>query len=197
MTAPLKVALVGAGGQVGPYLLEYLSEDPQLSLLGICRNAVTAGPLRLAGFKIECGEIADPAVAADLLGDCDVVANLAAGSGTSLAEARAQDQAVLRSLVRLSGRKKIIHFSSVGVYGTCLVEGRNTFQRPRPDWSYGKDKLRLEHYLRGLMRYSRHSVVTLRLGHVYGVSQWVSRWVLTTTSRSRIDCVSSSPASGP
>jgi hypothetical protein len=108
-----------------------------------------------------------------------VIVNCAAASMTATArQAREQDQAILRSLCGLSGKKRLIHFSSVGVYGTCLDAGRNSFENPRPDWSYGREKLRLEQFLARQLRDTEHEAVILRMGHVYGAGQWVSRQVL-------------------
>jgi len=177
----IQVGIVGAGGQVGPHLLKYLSDDPRMSLRGICRNAVTAGPLRLAGFDVRCGSMADAATAESLLGDCEVIVNCAAASGMATGtQAREQDQALVRSLAALPAAKRLIHISSVGVYGTCLDVRRNTFERPRPDWSYGSEKLRLEGFLQREVQPTRHQAVILRMGHVYGAEQWVSRRVLET-----------------
>lgn len=176
---PKRVALLGAGGQVGRYLMEYLSADPRLRVLGICRNAVTAGPLRLAGLEVKCAQVSDPETAREELSDHDVIVNLTAASGTGIAaEARAQDRAVLRALVDLPRSPRLIHFSSVGVYGTCCVNTLSTFERPRPDWPFGREKLQLETYFRRLLDERGLTAVTVRLGHVYGVGQWVSRQVI-------------------
>src|ERR1051326_8290351 len=178
---PIRVAIVGAGGQVGPKLLAYLADDPGMQVRGICRNEVTAGPLRIEGFDIRCGSVGDIETAQRLLGDCEVILNCAAASGTTTAlQAREQDQAILRSLCSLPGKKRLVHFSSVGVYGTCLDARRNRFENPRPDWSYGREKLRLERFLAHHSRGTGHEIVVLRMGHVYGAGQWVSRQVLET-----------------
>src|SRR5207249_1184909 len=127
--------------------------DARVQMRGICRNEVTAGPLRIEGFDIRCGSVADSETARRLLDDCEVIVNCAAASMTATArQAREQDQAILRSLCGLSGKKRLIHFSSVGVYGTCLDAGRNSFENPRPDWSYGREKLRLEQFLARQLR---------------------------------------------
>jgi nucleoside-diphosphate-sugar epimerase len=174
---PIQVAIVGAGGAVGSKLLAYLGGDTASCLRGVCRNEVTAGPLRIAGFDVRCGDVTDVQAAQELLGDCDLVVNCAAASGNP-GQARAQDEALLRALSGLPGKRRFIHFSSVGVYGTCVTAGRNTFERPSPDWPYGRDKLHLERYLTRRMVSSAHECIILRMGHVYGAGLWLSRAIL-------------------
>jgi nucleoside-diphosphate-sugar epimerase len=173
----LRTGIVGAGGQVGPTLLSYLSGDPRIQVFGVCRNEVSAGPLRMEGHDIRCGSVTDPATAADLLGDCDVIVNCSATSGTPARKSVAE-RSMLRALCGLPGRKRLIHFSSVAAYGGCIDARRNTFEHPRPDQPYGRHKLDLERYLWRCLRASAHEAVVLRLGHVYGAGQWLSRFVL-------------------
>src|SRR5207244_6874113 len=94
------------------------------------------------------------------------------------AHARAANEALIAAIAATAGRRRIIHFSSVAVYGTCIQQGRNTFARPRPDSVYGVDKLRVEADLCRRVRRSAHSAAVLRMGHVYGAGQWLSRFVL-------------------
>ena len=133
----LRVGIVGAGGQVGPTLLSYLSGDPRIQVFGICRNENSAGPLRMEGHDIRCGSVTDPTTAADLLGDCDVIVNCSATSGTPARKSVAE-RSMLRALCGLPGRKRLIHFSSVAAYGGCIDARHNTFAHPRPDQPYGR-----------------------------------------------------------
>jgi len=173
----IKAGIVGAGGQVGPALLSYLADDPRIQAVGVCRNDISAGPLRLEGHEIRCGSLSDPATAAELLGDCDVIINCSATSGTPARKSVAERR-MLHALCGLPGKKRLIHFSSVAVYGSCIDSRRNTFERPRPDQPYGRHKLDLERCLWRGLRASAHEAVVLRLGHVYGAGQWLSRFVL-------------------
>ncbi|MBV9950193.1 MAG: NAD(P)-dependent oxidoreductase [Myxococcales bacterium] len=171
----LRVAIVGAGGNIGRTLLERLRADESLRVRGICRNELTAAPLRLAGFDVRCGDVSDARQATALVGDCDVVVNCASAAALP-GTARREERAVVRGLLGVKGPRRLLHFSSVAAYGTCITE-RNTFERPRPDHPFGRDKLDLERFL------ARHApadrqVVVLRMGHVYGAEQWVSRFVL-------------------
>lgn len=174
----IEVAILGAGGKVGSNLLSQLAANPRLRVRGICRNEITAGPLRLAGHTVDCGDVTKAADRERLLGRADVVVNCAAASGPP-GRARKQDEAVLESLAQLSGSKRIVHFSSVAVYGSCVDASRNTFEDPRPDDPYGRDKLHLERVLQQRLKRTKHQGIIVRLGHVYGERQWVSRYVFT------------------
>jgi hypothetical protein len=51
----------------------------------------------------------------------------------------------------------------------------STFERPRPDSTYGREKLRLERFALRAAAQARQRLVILRLGHVYGPGQGISR----------------------
>ncbi len=170
------VAIVGAGGQIGAHLLAHF-RVAGVPAWGICRNEITAAPLRLRGFEVRSGSITDAAARDRLFGDADVIVNCAAATGMP-AQARVANDALLEALLAATGGRRILHFSSVAVYGSCIQDGRNTFAQPRPDAVYGIDKLRLERDLHRKSRRTKHSITILRLGHVYGAGQWLSRFVL-------------------
>lgn len=172
-----KVGIIGAGGHVGTALMSCLSEHPDLEVRGICRNEVTASPLRENGYDVRCGSVADPAVAEKLLGDCDAIVNCS-GSSAMPAKGRVDDLAMLRSLARLRGPKRLVHFSSVAVYGTCVMAERNRFESPRPDWQYGRDKLYTERAAARIFTGEGKDSLLLRMGHVYGAGNWLSRSTL-------------------
>jgi nucleoside-diphosphate-sugar epimerase len=173
----IKVAIVGAGGQVGSSLLAHLAGRAGVRAWGVCRNELTAGSLRLAGLEVRRGAVGDPNVAPELVGDADVVINCAASSALP-GQSRVEDRAVVETLAALPGRKRFVHFSSVGIYGSCCNPQRNTFDQPRPDWPFGRDKLHIERYFARRLRGTMHEAFVLRLGHVYGPGTWLSRYVL-------------------
>jgi nucleoside-diphosphate-sugar epimerase len=174
----LRVAVIGAGGQIGQTLLGRLASEPTIDVRGICRNELTAAPLRLKGFDIRCGAVSDASAAQKLLGDCDVLVNCA--SATALpGTARTEERGIVRGLLSVRGPRRLIHFSSLAVYGTCIT-AKARFEHPQPDYPYGREKLNLETYLRATAARSHvraREIVILRMGHVYGAEQWVSRFV--------------------
>jgi dTDP-4-dehydrorhamnose reductase len=104
-----------------------------------------------------------------------VIVNCASASGLP-GTARREDRGTLAALMAIGG-SRVIHFSSVAVYGTCLDSKRNTFSRPQPDYPYGRDKLNLERYAGRLASKMGKRLTVLRMGHVYGAEQWLSRYV--------------------
>lgn len=169
-----RIAILGAGGQIGRTLLARLMADPTLRPYGICRNALTAAPLRAAGFEVRRGDVKRDEDRERLIGDADVIVNCASAS-CLWGEARKEDRRTIDAIASTSAR--LIHFSSVAVYGSCLDLRRSTFDAPRADQPYGRDKLNLERYAARRAKRQGRRLVTLRLGHVYGAEQWVSRFV--------------------
>jgi len=171
----LRVAVTGAGGRVGSALVAGLGGNG-VDVVAIVRNALT-GRLLGSAADIRVGSVTDAASSRTLLADCDAVVNCALAKGWPLS-ARQQNEAILRNIARAPRVRVAVHFSTVAVYGSCVDPRHNSFERPRPDSSYGLDKLSLERFAIGLFsaRGIRHHLV--RLGHVYGPSQWVSRDIL-------------------
>lgn len=171
----LRVAVTGAGGRVGSALVAGLGSQG-LDVVAIVRNALT-GRLLETSADIRIGSVTDPASSRTLLSDCDAVVNCALAKGWPLT-ARRQNEAIIRNIAAAPRVRVAIHFSTVAVYGSCVDPRRNSFGRPRPDSCYGVDKLSLERFASRLFssRGIRHHLV--RLGHVYGPSQWVSRDIL-------------------
>ena len=167
-----RVAILGAGGQIGRTLLTRLRADSKLRPYGVCRNALTAAPLRAAGLDVRCGDVTKDVK--QLLGDADVIVNCASAS-CLWGQARKEDRAAIDAILSIGAR--VIHFSSVAVYGSCIDSTRNTYDDPRPDIPYGRDKLNLERYTMRHAKKLGRRVVILRMGHVYGAEQWVSRFV--------------------
>jgi nucleoside-diphosphate-sugar epimerase len=180
-----RVAIIGAAGQVGSNLLAELSRDPDLKVWGVVRNRFSAGFITRTGLDVRIGTVTEGSGANDLLGDADVIINCTAAAGLP-ATARRDDERMLSSILSVPGQKRLIHFSSVGVHGWCCDARRTTFEKPAPDWTYGRDKLHLEHFLRSRAKATKHDVVVLRLGHVYGAAQWVTRFLLTFASARRL-----------
>lgn len=172
----LRVAVTGAGGRVGSALVAGLGSQGGFDVVAIVRNALT-GRLLGPDADVRIGSVTDPSSSRRLLADCDAVVNCALAKGWPLT-ARRQNEAIIRNIAAAPRVRVAIHFSTVAVYGSCVDPRRNSFERPRPDSSYGVDKLSLERFASRLFssRGIRHHLV--RLGHVYGPSQWVSRDIL-------------------
>jgi len=173
----MRVAVTGAGGRVGSALVASLASRGDIDVVAVVRNALTARFFRSVDADIRIGSVTDAASSRDVLAGCDAVVNCALAKGWP-ATARQQNEAIVRNISNVPGINLVVQFSTVAVYGMCVDPRVSTFERPRPDSSYGVDKLRLERLATRVFsaRGIRHYIV--RLGHVYGPSQWVSRDVL-------------------
>lgn len=173
----IKVAVSGANGQIGSVVLRHLAQCPQLEAIGICRNAVSAALIDSIGCEVRIGSIQEPQSAGRLLGDCEAVVNCALATGLPK-ESRLENRAIIKNLARLENCRIAILMSSVAVYGSCIDPERSRFEHPRPDTSYGKTKLHLERFTRRVFSRSPARCFILRLGHVYGPSQWLTRSIV-------------------
>jgi nucleoside-diphosphate-sugar epimerase len=161
-----KIALVGANGQVGAELCLLLSRIADIELVPICRNPTGSAFLRYSGIACRHGRPADPAEAAQLFGDCDVIINCALGSGTP-SEIRRFDRLLVHNIFKFSRpQATVIHFSTLMVYGDPragkLLRGRD---------AYGRAKRAAERRVFAESRRARKPGYILRLGHVCGPLQ--------------------------
>jgi nucleoside-diphosphate-sugar epimerase len=167
-----RVAIIGANGQVGAEVCLILSKHRDIELVPICRNRLGSAFLRSRGIACRHGLAADHKQASLLLGDCDVIVNLALASG-SLREASDANRNLINNSIEFSTRSaKILYFSTVSVYGTpeprALVRWKN---------AYARGKLRGEALARKAGRRARKVVYTLRLGHVCGDLQNITHLI--------------------
>lgn len=168
----VKLAVVGANGQVGAELCLLLAARKDFELVAICRNRSGSAFLRWQGVACRHGKVADPADAARLLGDCDVVVNSSLAGGSPAQIRRVEDQ-IVENIFRCSkDEATIIHFSTQSVYGDPrpgrLIRWRNP---------YGRAKLATERRVRAEARKENKSAFILRLGHVCGTLQEISHGI--------------------
>jgi|GEM_PF-879813 nucleoside-diphosphate-sugar epimerase len=168
----VKLAMVGANGQVGAELCLLLAARKDIELVAICRNRSGSAFLRWQGIACRHGRVADPAEAARLLGDCDVVVNssLAAGNPAQIRRAEAH---IIRNIFGCSkDSATIIHFSTQSVYGDPRPGRWIRWRNP-----YGRAKLATERHVRAESRKTKRPAYVLRLGHVCGALQEISHGI--------------------
>lgn len=162
---PLKVGIVGGAGQVGSALLKALYRDSELSVFGICRSSVSAARIASQGMAVRIADNGAQLTAHTR--DLDILVNCAlpqyGPSKTSVA-----NHQLANALATACAGKRLVHLSSVAVYGDFIPGDRVLFDHPRPDTAYGRQKLQMERLLQGLAK--KHSIkcTILRVGHVYG-----------------------------
>lgn len=179
------VAIVGASGQIGTVICREWLRSPDIRPVAIVRNRLAEAVLR-ARFgpilEIRRGAVAEPRDAIRLLGDCGNVINCSYASAGGFRASRLANEAVISSILGVSGVTRLVHLSSVAVYG----DGRqSTFDRPKPRSSYGREKIRHEAFAVAAVKSARERLTILRVGHVYGAEQVMSRFILESISDPR------------
>jgi len=163
----MRVAIVGAGGQVGSALLRYFANAAGIHAVGICRSRVSAARLLLEGREVRVGSVTQESSARTLLSDADVIINCALPQGGPAQTAK-ENRALENGLCAGAAGRTLIHLSSVAVYGSPIVAQRVNFCKPRPTSRYGREKLCSERHLLRLARRFSVKCSIVRLGHVYG-----------------------------
>ncbi len=171
----LRLGMVGANGQVGAELCLMLAARKDIELVPICRNRSGSSFLRWHGIACRHGRVADPADAARLLGDCDVIVNSSLATGAPSQIRRIEDQ-IVQSIFRYSkDSATIIHLSTQSVYGDPRPNRWVRWRNP-----YGRVKLATERQVRLQSRSTRKPAFILRLGHVCGPLQEISNTIRAT-----------------
>lgn len=164
-----RVVIIGANGRLGSELALRLSTVDGIEVIGICRNLAGSAFLRLNGVSCRLGSVADRHAADDLLGDADVVVNLAYSFPRSRAGHSANVALVRNSIEAAKPSATVILASTIMVYGPA-------FRVRLPD-AYGLEKLRLERaFLRSAARRAVDAHV-FRIGHALGDLQPLTRQI--------------------
>lgn len=157
-----RIAILGAGGQVGAEVTLLLKDG----IVPICRNKSSSAFLRYNGVACRHGSVTDASQAARLIGDCDVIANFALGSG-SPREAREANQRMIENSIWYSpAGAKIIYFSTL-----AIDRGSSRVRQFLRNDAYAQEKLFCERLVRRLGQRAGKDVFVLRLGHVCGQLQ--------------------------
>jgi nucleoside-diphosphate-sugar epimerase len=88
-----RVAVLGANGQVGSELCLYLKVAEFCEPIAIARSSQSMALLARLGVECRSGDVSNPKVAASLLGDCDLIFDLALPNGRNLTETRRMQRA--------------------------------------------------------------------------------------------------------
>jgi len=180
----IKVAVTGAAGQVGSALVRGMLASPKIETVAICRNSISAGLVYYltCARDIRVGSITEMSSAQKLLGDCDVIINCAlAMVGGDPKKTRYLNKAIIDSFSKLNKLKRLIHMSSVSVYGAGIGNNKtskSTFENPRPDNDYGRSKLHIERHAKRMCISKKLDYHILRLGHVIGANMERSKQII-------------------
>jgi nucleoside-diphosphate-sugar epimerase len=171
----VRVAVLGAGGQIASRVLLALKRHNFAIPVAICRSPVIAE--RIA-WELDCEIRIDAETSAAALAGCDAVINLTYAPGVSSTD-REQTRRMIERIglaVRDGSVRRYIHLSSIAVYGSILHPNRtSTFEHPSPDGLYGVDKLEAEHIVSRTFGSTQARWYNIRLGAAYGTGQQTSR----------------------
>jgi UDP-glucose 4-epimerase len=178
------VAVVGAGGYVGGRLVEHLSRN------GVAVRSLTRRPRAwLDGGTVTVDLLAASSTELDdALGGATTVVHLAGHD--EVVAARQPERALVETVTmtqrlaeaaRRTGVQRVVHLSTVHVYGAQLRPGAHVSEAtiPEPRAPYALARLTSEHLLKGILG-DTAEVVSLRLTNSVGAptSPDVDRWTL-------------------
>lgn len=165
----MKVLILGGSGHVGGRLLQIMAGDAQYRPTGASRSAPSHG---LPGIQFLQLNTCDVPALTQALEGFDAVVNCVAGNAQSIA----QGAQALVTAAQLAGYPRIIHLSTMSVYGRAEGTVReDATLSPELGW-YGRAKCEAEDSIRAYARQGGSAVV-LRPGCVFGSRSelWVGR----------------------
>lgn len=168
----MKVAILGANGQVGAEVCMILRNHENISLVPVCRNRLGSAYLRYQGIACRHGYPTDNIQAKMLLGDCPVVANFALSGGMSHKVSEVNKRLIRNSIECSPHGSTILYFSTVAVYGDPTLGKWLRWKN-----SYTKEKLRCERLAIKYGKEFNKKVYVLRLGHVCGQLQNITNLI--------------------
>ena len=170
----IRVAVLGANGQVGTELCLILAQQAGIEVIPICRNRMGSAFLRSRGFRCRHGQPADRQQSHMLYGDCNVVANMAlVDTVKNPAWAKKVNEALINNVADTLGpRGKHIYFSTMSVYGDPEVGQLFPIRN-----SYGEDKLVCEGLATNAGSRAACETFIFRLGHVCGDLQGITKQI--------------------
>jgi nucleoside-diphosphate-sugar epimerase len=167
----MRLLITGATGFIGGHLVEFLRNEGH-QVEGIIRNPKKAGLLDSLAVPYRLADITDrESMNGAVANDFDAVINTIApvtneGSWEFFREINVEGTRNLAGAMRSAGVKRLIHISTVGIYGQSAVNGTEDLVPQRPRWmKYGVTKLEAEEALR---EFSDLDITFLRPAFVMG-----------------------------
>jgi nucleoside-diphosphate-sugar epimerase len=170
-----RVLVLGAGGFVGRRLVESLADTGWAQpIAGLHRAQPRFGP----GVATATVDSTDPGSVARALAGTDFVVNCVAGDARTIA---AGAQRLFEGAARRDSIERIVHMSSMAVYGSATGRVRETAALSGDLGWYSEAKVRAEESARAYTR-AGGRVVILRPGCIYGPESdaWtgrIGRWL--------------------
>jgi len=167
----MRVLVVGATGFIGGHLIEYLKNEGH-QVEGLIRNPEKASLLDALSVPYRIADVTDPqSLEKAVSGEFNAVVNTVAvvGSRKSLdffRKINVEGTKNLAEALSKAGIKRLIHLSSIAIYGQSVVNGTEDLVPKRQTWMrYSVTKLESEKVLN---HYPDLDIAILRPGHVTG-----------------------------
>lgn len=171
----VKVAIIGGAGRIGTRLVRRLASGKTYVPVPVIRDKMAQRFLGHDRKLARIGSIIDSDSAIRLIGDCEVVINLAF-SGTT-PSAIDNNMELVKVIATLKTVNVIVNVSTISVYGEPFTTHHMNFEKPKPNSLYGESKLAMERIVSNALNKTSSRYFLIRLGAVYGPSQTVSRMV--------------------
>jgi nucleoside-diphosphate-sugar epimerase len=170
----VRIVVFGAGGFVGGWICEELSQRREIQQIACVRKWASAVRLARRGIDIRQADLEDTDEVASVLTGADVIVNAAMPVPAREAELVAR----LYAAGRRAGVRRFIQFSSAAIYGdrTGEVDERTA---PSPGDAYSRGKAEMERRLGEVAAGQDIHLVILRPSIIYGPfsDAWTVRYV--------------------
>lgn len=168
------IGLVGGNSQVATEVALFLSLQPDIQVVPICRSSIGAAYLRHCGLGSRTGSMNDASAARELMAGLDLVADFSLPLGAA-GEMRRRTQSAVTQLVEQSPAAfRVVYISTQMAFGIGqgYTDRRYHFLAHT---TYGAVKRYGEQLVRRLARAAGKEAYVLRLGQVHGELQSVSQ----------------------
>jgi 2-alkyl-3-oxoalkanoate reductase len=163
---PKRVLVLGASGFIGEHLVAALAASKWAVPVASSRRGTTRCTEPVETLRLD---VRDATAIRDAVRSVDAVVNCVAGDNESIVSGA---QVLFESCAQLTPRPRIVHMSTISVYGSATGTADETSPLLADGDGYGAAKVKAESLARGY-----RSVVFLRPGIVYGPgsSTWTER----------------------
>jgi nucleoside-diphosphate-sugar epimerase len=164
----MKIAIVGANGNVGTELCLYLRKERDIEVVPVVRNVLGSAYLRDKEFNCRVFDICSESEAEQALGDVDMVVISSYVFGPT-ASAYHTNRTMIDHSIRFAKSSSIVlYLSSIRAFAWRIDRATPRVSIPR---SYDRNKRLLERHLLKACSEIGKVGIALRLGHVYGETQ--------------------------
>ena len=167
----MRVLIAGATGFIGGHLAEYLKNEGY-QVEGLIRSLDKASLLDSLSVTYRIGDVTDPqSLEKAGFGEFDAVVNMVAVVGSRkpmefFRKINVEGTKNLADTLSKAGTKRLIHLSSIAIYGQSAMDGTEELEPKRKKWMrYSLTKLESEEVLDN---YPNLDITILRPGHVTG-----------------------------